>query len=82
MSQFLLDGFTYGFSLCYWSGARSPQTCKNSKSADQNHTIVWEKINKEIAAGRVAGPFSSIPFQNLKCLQLAWFRSENQASRD
>ena len=65
MSQFLLDGFKYGFSLCY-TGPRSTQTCKNLKSAYQNPSIVWEKINKEIAAGRLAGPFSSIPFQNFK----------------
>ena len=65
LSQFLLDGFKYGFSLCY-TGPRSAQTCKNLKSAYQNPSIVWEKINKEIAAGRVAGPFSSVPFQNFK----------------
>ena len=64
-SQFLLNGFKYGFSLCY-TGPRSPQTCKNLKSADQNPSIVREKIIKEIAAGRVAGPFSSIPFENFK----------------
>ena len=54
LSQFLLDGFKYGFSLCY-TGPISPQTCKNLKSAHQNPSILWAKINKEIAAGRVAG---------------------------
>ena len=36
------------------------------RSACENLNIVWEKINNEIIAGRVAGPFSLPPFENFR----------------
>lgn len=63
-AAFLLHGFSYGFSLHY-SGPRISRESKNLKSALDNPAIVQEKINKEVLAGRVAGPFAIKPFENL-----------------
>ena len=64
-SEFIINGFRQGFSLCY-DGPYKKYRCKNLKSACENPTVVWEKINKEIIAGRVAGPFSLPPFENFR----------------
>ena len=63
--QFINDGFSYGFRLNY-TGPRSPRDSKNLKSIYQNLALVKEKIDKEILAGRVAGPFIERPLQNLQ----------------
>ena len=63
--QFINDGFSYGFCLNY-TGPRSPRDSKNLKSIYQNLALVKEKIDKEILAGRVAGPFIERPLQNLQ----------------
>lgn len=64
-AEFLLDGFTNGFSLNY-TGPRQPRVSKNLNSALQNIQIVQQKIDKELAAGRVAGPFKDPPLVNLQ----------------
>ena len=61
----LLDGFKNGFSLNY-TGPRQERNSKNLKSVAQNSEIVLNKINKEVVAGRVAGPFLVKPFENLQ----------------
>ena len=64
--QFLLDGFTFGFRLgasCH----KSVLICKNHNSAYQNPTIVENKIKKQLAKGRYAGPFTKPPFKYFVC---------------
>ena len=61
----LYSGFSSGFSLHY-SGARTPSDSKNLKSANINADIVKQKIQAEIDAGRVAGPFDSRPIPTLR----------------
>ena len=56
--MFLSDGFTHGFSL-HFHGIRESSQAKTLLSAVQNPTIVDAKIAKELAAGRLAGPFDS-----------------------
>ncbi|KAK3096561.1 hypothetical protein FSP39_001295 [Pinctada imbricata] len=65
MAEFLEDGFKNGFSLQY-TGPRFHYFSKNLKSAEQAQDIVLQKINKEIHAGRVAGPFGYLPISNLR----------------
>ena len=63
-TEFLVDGFTNRFNICY----EGLQTRK-SKAANipinpevGNRTILWNKLMKEVKAKRVAGPFKEIPF--------------------
>lgn len=63
-SAFLLDGFKTGFPIQY-TGPREPRDAKNLKSASLCPDLIKSKINKELEAGRVAGPFQSRPLPNL-----------------
>ena len=49
----------------YYSGPRASRESRNLKSALARPDIVQEKKNKEVLAGRVAGPFTAKPFKNL-----------------
>ena len=57
--MFLSDGFTHGFPL-HFQGIQESSHAKNLLSAVQNPTVD-AKIAKELAAGRLAGPFDSPP---------------------
>ena len=57
---FLSNGFTRGFPL-HFQGIRESSQNKNLLSVIQNPTVVDAKIAKELAAGRLAGPFVSPP---------------------
>ena len=61
----ILDGFTNGFSLHY-TGPRVSVDCKNLKSAFELPALIQDKINSEILAGRVAGPFYTPPIPALR----------------
>ena len=62
----LLNGFTHGFRLGY-TGPRQPRESPCLKSALDNPLIVRNKLFRERALGRIAGPFSSMPLSNLQC---------------
>ena len=57
---FLSNGFTRGFPL-HFQGIREFSQTKNLLSVIQNPAVVDAKIAKELAAGRLAGPFVSPP---------------------
>lgn len=63
--EILLGGFKDGFSLHY-AGDRTPVESPNLISVKQNPGIAIKLIEKEIEMGRMAGPFSSKPFSNLR----------------
>lgn len=67
--KFLVDGFTEGFKIPF-QGVREQRFCNNLKSADQNLSILQEKINNEVRCGRAAGPFKNAPFNNFQCSPL------------
>ena len=61
----MIDGFKNGFRLNF-SGERLAQDSPNLKSANDNPEVVQAKIDAEMAAGRIAGPFSTRPQHDLK----------------
>ena len=66
----VLRGITRGFDLGF-TGVQGPQSCNNNLSINLNPLIALEKINKEIALGRIAGPFPHPPLPNFKCSPLS-----------
>lgn len=62
-AEILHDGFNNGFSLHY-SGPIVSRVAGNLKSAEQNPEVVKAKLDKEVEAGRFAGPFDTKPFKN------------------
>ena len=58
----LYEGLTHGFDLGIDSPPTSSLTCRNLKSATDNHRFVSEAIEKEVDKGFVAGPYSVPPF--------------------
>lgn len=61
----ILSGFRDGFPLSY-TGPRVQTDASNLRSARRNPEIVRQKIQAEVSAGRVAGPFVNRPFNNLR----------------
>ena len=61
--DFLLQGLEYGFRIPF-EGPLPPLSVRNHNSVLSNPEVVSEMIDKEIAMGRVAGPFPSPPLIN------------------
>lgn len=64
-AKFILDGFMHGFPLNY-VGPHLPSKSRNLKSAITRPEITQQKIDKEVAEGRVGGPFAYPPLPNLR----------------
>ena len=64
-SQFLYAGFKRGFSLQYRGPMDRKDTSRNIPFTPGvgNSIEMWNKIMKEVAHKRFAGPFNSIPFE-------------------
>ena len=65
MRHTLVQGFKEGFQVGY-EGPVVYSPTPNLPSAMLQPEIVDQKLDKECKLGRLAGPFSFIPFQNLK----------------
>lgn len=63
--QQLLQGFTEGFRLGY-EGPNKNLVSKNLKSANDNPEIISQKMDSEMQANRIAGPFDSPPFPTFR----------------
>ena len=59
--DFLVSGFKCGFPL-HFEGIRTSFEANNLVSANQLPRVVDVKLQKEVNAGRVAGPFQDPPF--------------------
>ena len=67
--NFLLDGFTNGFSIGY-HGSITPEQCRNLLSARHSPDAVSAAILKEVRHGHTAGPFQFMPFEFFHCSPL------------
>ena len=65
LTSILSTGFKFGFPL-HFCGDHISFFANNLISAQQNPEIVSAKISKELAAGRLAGPFDSPPLPNFR----------------
>ena len=61
----LKNGFKNGFHINF-EGPRKLVISKNLPSANKAPDIVRQKITKELEAGRVAGPFQTVPFTDFR----------------
>ena len=59
--KYLVEGFRSGFQIAFQGEARNCSG-KNLKSAIDNPHVVEAKLNKELEAERIAGPFKAPPF--------------------
>ena len=65
LATYLVNGFRYGFRIQF-IGDRTRFESPNLKSALQNPDLVTSKLQKEISAGRIAGPFTLPPFTDFR----------------
>ena len=62
--NFLVEGFTEGFSIGYEGSMEVKITAPNLPFHIGDKVVLWNKVMKEVKAGRYAGPFGKIPFRN------------------
>jgi hypothetical protein len=63
LTQFLIDGFSFGFRVGFVGNSRL-RLASNLRSAKEHPNILAAKLEKELCAGRIVGPFSRPPFDN------------------
>ena len=63
-SKYLVNGFTYGFSLSYQGPWKIKRKAPNLKLSVSSPTELWNKIMTEVKANRYAGPFKKIPYKH------------------
>ena len=61
--QFLVKGFREGFPLGYQGPSKRWDTADNIPFSVGNKVDMWNKIMKEVKEGRVAGPFTKVPYR-------------------
>ena len=63
--SWLLHSILNGVSIGY-KGPHTPYTARNLSSALQHPDVITSELQKEVAAGRVLGPFADRPFPSLR----------------
>ena len=60
-TQFIVDGFKYGFTLGYDGPKNVRLRAPNLKLRVGDEIELWNKVMKEVKLGRYAGPYDKIP---------------------
>ena len=63
-TNYLVQGFTNGFDLGYRGPLKIKIDSPNLKFTVGSKVELWNKVMSEVEAGRYAGPFNKIPFDN------------------
>lgn len=63
-TQFLVNGFTEGFTLGYEGPMVRRTFSRNHKLRAGNQTVLWNKIMLEVKVGRMTGPHLSPPYSS------------------
>lgn len=63
--NFLIKGFQEGFRIPF-TGTKQTLICKNHKSAMDNPMMVDQKLESELKAGRIKGPFDTPPVAGMR----------------
>ena len=61
---FLVEGFRNGFDIGYEGDQNVQLTSPNLPLRVGSPTILWNKVMKEVQAGRYAGPYEKIPYKS------------------
>lgn len=64
-NDYLVQGFSSGFKIGYL-GPRTASTSSNLKSCMENPDLVLQKLQVELHAKRIKGPFPYPPFPNMR----------------
>ena len=83
--DYLINGFTHGFKLDFDSESDiippSPEHSHyNHQSALLRHDMVSDKLHREVAAGRLAGPFQQPPLPDFQVSPLALVEKKKKGS--
>ena len=62
-TQYLVDGFTYGFDLCYQGPINRKDSSQNIPLQIGSKHELWEKMMKEVKERWYVGPFRCIPYE-------------------
>ena len=62
-TEFLYNGFKFGFDIGYKGPKVRTDQARNIPFTVGNKFIMWEKIMKEVEAGRYAGPYKEPPYK-------------------
>lgn len=60
-TEYIIDGFKYGFSIHYIGPTNRRDTSNNLKITVGSHLELWNKVMNEVKLGRYGGPFTQIP---------------------
>jgi Reverse transcriptase (RNA-dependent DNA polymerase) len=75
----IIDGIRHGIRVHYRGPRSRPQFCRNLPSAIEHPEAITGDIEREVAAGRIAGPFDTLPCNHLKCSPLGAVPKKNSS---
>ena len=72
-TNYLVNGFKRGFSLCYKGPSKVKKLSPNLKLNVGSPTELWNKIMTEVKAKRYAGPFKKVPYRHYIQSPVGWY---------